>query len=230
MEQGRVHRVVAADGAAIAGRAHGQGPPLILVHGGLGDGETSWRFLLPQLVDRFTCYAMSTRGRGLSTDHPDHTLDALVGDVICFAESIGEPVSAMGHSSSLVLAAAGRTDAIVSVALHEPAVPSLAGEDGQMQDALARATGAAREGRLADAVRIFFEDSALFNEDEVAKLIQHSTYERMAPNVPAWCSELSEYGGAVAPLVLQLVRVPTLLLQGSRTPTWFRDSRPPDTP
>jgi hypothetical protein len=41
----RVHRVVSTDGTAIAARVHGEGRPLVLVHGGLGD-DTSWSELL----------------------------------------------------------------------------------------------------------------------------------------------------------------------------------------
>ena len=46
----------------------------------------------------------------------------------------------------------------------------------------------------------------------------------MAPNVPAWCQEMPEYAGATEPSVLAQVRVPVLLLQGTRTPSWFVDS------
>jgi pimeloyl-ACP methyl ester carboxylesterase len=77
----RVHRVVSADGTEISGRVQGQGPPLVLVHGGFGDGEVAWEALLPHLTDRFTCYLPSTRGRGLSGDNPDHSPPRLDEDV-----------------------------------------------------------------------------------------------------------------------------------------------------
>jgi pimeloyl-ACP methyl ester carboxylesterase len=50
----RVHRAVSADGTEISGRVQGQGPPLVLVHGGFGNGEVAWETLLPHLTDRFT--------------------------------------------------------------------------------------------------------------------------------------------------------------------------------
>ena len=69
----RIHRAVSADGTEIAGRVQGLGPPLILVHGAYGDGEIAWKALLPYLTDRYSCYLPSTRGRGLSSDNPDHS-------------------------------------------------------------------------------------------------------------------------------------------------------------
>ena len=88
----RTHRAVSSDGTEIVGRVHGHGPPLVLLPGGPGDSETTWRFLLPLLREHFTCYAMDTRGRGLSVDHPDHSPERLADDIVAFAESIGEPV------------------------------------------------------------------------------------------------------------------------------------------
>src|SRR6266508_3654173 len=75
----RIHRAVSADGTEIAGRVQGLGPPLILVHGAYGDGEIAWKALLPYLTDRYTCYLPSTRGRGLSSDNPDHSPPAPAG-------------------------------------------------------------------------------------------------------------------------------------------------------
>jgi pimeloyl-ACP methyl ester carboxylesterase len=221
----RIHRAVSGDGTEIAGRVHGQGPSLVLVHGGAGDGETAWRPLLPFLAGRFTCYTMSTRGRGLSAGHPDHSLERLVEDVTAFAESIGEPVGIVGHSSSLALAAAARTGAIAAVAVYEPAVPALASQDAADEEAaIERMMGAAGENRLEEAARIFCEESGLFNQEEVAALRAAGAYETMAPNVPAWCQEMPEYAGAVDSSVLERVGVPVLLLQGADTAPWFRDS------
>ena len=39
MTHTRVHRAVSADGTEIAGRVQGEGPALVLVHGGIGDGD-----------------------------------------------------------------------------------------------------------------------------------------------------------------------------------------------
>jgi pimeloyl-ACP methyl ester carboxylesterase len=222
---GAIHRAVSSDGTEIAGRVHDQGPPLVLVHGGAGDGETAWQPLLPFLASHFACYTMSTRGRGLSADHPDHSLERLVQDVTAFVESIGEPVGIAGHSSGLALAAAARTAAIAAVAVYEPAVPALASQSAAREaEAIERMMAAASDNRLSEAARLFIEESGLFNDGEVAALAAANAYAVMAPNVPAWCQEMPEYGGAVTPPVLAQVNVPVLLLQGADTAPWFRES------
>jgi pimeloyl-ACP methyl ester carboxylesterase len=103
-------------------------------------------------------------------------------------------------------------------------VPALSLDDPRPQHAIEHLLRAAREGRSTEAVRIFFEDSGLFHEEEVAALAGAGAYRLLAPNVPAWCREMAEYGGAVDPSVLARVDVPVLLLRGTRTAGWFRDS------
>ena len=73
MDNDRIHRAFSADGTEIAGRVHGQGPPLVLFHGAPHDGDLAWEALVPHLADRFTCYLPSWRGRGLSADSEDRT-------------------------------------------------------------------------------------------------------------------------------------------------------------
>ena len=129
----QIHRAVSADGTEIAGRVQGQGPPLVLVHGPVHDGDIAWGALLPLLTDRFTCYLPSLRGRGLSGDNPDHSppRSHFQEDVNAFVDSIGEPVYLMGWSDggSLALGAAAHSDAVAAVAAYEPAVWTLMRED-----------------------------------------------------------------------------------------------------
>ena len=128
---GRVQVAISADGTEIVGRVRGQGPPLVLVHGALGDGEVAYEALVPHLADRFTCYTPSTRGRGLSGDNPDHSPPRLQEDVTAFVDSIGEPVCLVGWSGSgaWVLGAAADSDSVAAVAIYEPGVIGVGGED-----------------------------------------------------------------------------------------------------
>ena len=155
---GQVQVAISADGTEIVGRVRGQGPPVVLVHGGWGDGEVAYEALVPHLADRFTCYTPSTRGRGLSGDNPDHSVQRLVQDVIAFIDTIGEPVHLVGWSGiEPPLGAAARSRAVSAVALFEGYVPPVAeeGDLANLGETIERTAAAAADGRLADAARAF---------------------------------------------------------------------------
>ena len=95
------------DGTEIGYFTSGVGPPLVLVHGGLGD-HTRWGALRPHLEPHVTVHAMDRRGRGASGDHPDYSIEreyedvaAVVDDV---AETSGARVTVYGHSSGGIYA------------------------------------------------------------------------------------------------------------------------------
>ena len=88
---GRVQVAISADGTEIVGRVRGQGPPLVLVHGALGDGGLPTRRWCPTLPTGSPA-TRRARGRGLSGDNPDHSPPRLEEDVTALVDSIGEPV------------------------------------------------------------------------------------------------------------------------------------------
>jgi pimeloyl-ACP methyl ester carboxylesterase len=179
MNEKRIHRAVSADGTEIAGRVVGEGSALVLVHGGIGHGDLAWKALLPHLTDRFTCYLPSTRGRGLSGDHPDHTPPRLVEDVTAFVDSVGEPVCLVGWSGSgpWCLGAAAQSDSVIAVAAYEPVVPGSGETDTpRLGAALEKVGMAAADGRLVDAVRAFA--AGICTDGEVAALEQTTFFER----------------------------------------------------
>jgi pimeloyl-ACP methyl ester carboxylesterase len=233
MTDTRIQRAVSADGTGIVGRVTGEGPALVLVHGGIGDGEYAWDALLPHLTDRFTCYLPSTRGRGLSGDNPDHSPPRLEDDVTAFVDSIGEPVDLVGWSGSgaWVLGAAARSASVSAVALFEPAVISVMGPDDHARTmAMAQQMGAAAsDGRLVDALRAFAP--WVCNDEELAALERTDFFERWPGGVPAMLRFVqgdAPYQGprSTDPEALAQVAVPVLLLQGQRTrlATWFTDA------
>jgi pimeloyl-ACP methyl ester carboxylesterase len=224
MSDTRIHRTVSADGTEIAGRVQGQGPPLILVHGGIGDGEFAWEALLPHLADRFTCYLPSTRGRGLSAENPDHSPPRLQEDVNAFVDSIDEPVCLVGWSGGgpWVLGAAAHSSSVAAVAAYEPVVGSMFGEDdlARIGAAMQQVGMAVADGRLVDAVRAFAP--GFCTDDEIAALEKTDFYERWAGGIPAMLKFLEEdasYEGtrSTDPEVLRQAIVPVLLLRGEQT-------------
>lgn len=227
----RTHRAVSADGTTIVGRVRGEGPPLVLVHGAVADGLSEWGELVPLLADRFTCYLPDLRGRGLSDDHPDHSREARVQDVVAFVESIGTPVVLVGASGGgmVCLGAAARTDALTALAVFEPPIFEAIDADTMTRfqasiDALAAGIA---DGRPMEAVGPFLE--LVTNEEEAAALSgDDGAMDDLAAYLPA---DLAEFRETVTPEgpsptaahVLARIEAPTLLLNGTRTAmrTWL---------
>jgi pimeloyl-ACP methyl ester carboxylesterase len=227
-----IHRAYSDDGTEIAGRVHGQGPALVLVHGQADDGELDWAGLLPYLTDRFTCYVPSTRGRGLSGEHPDLSPERRLEDITAFVDSIGEPVALLGtsHGGMLALGAAARSSAVAAAVAYEPPAPeALSEEEAQLfeepTDAMVRAV---TEGRMTDAMRSFVE--FVVNDDELAAFHAVDYVGTTAKYAPILLEELQldAQPGAfspTAPSVLAEITAPVLLLYGTRTPLrWFTDA------
>jgi pimeloyl-ACP methyl ester carboxylesterase len=230
VSENRIHRVVSDDGTEVAGRVQGEGPPLVLIHGGLGDGEQAWDPLLSFLEARFTCYLISTRGRGLSAEpaDDDYSLGRLVEDVVSFAEGIGQPVGLIGHSlgGALALGAAANSAAVSAVAVYEPAVFEAPSEVNPRAEAKAVRIGeAVAEDRLADAARAMVEGAV--TDDEMAAISRADVFESWATNVRVALQEAQQAGESQRPTptdasILTRIDVPVLYLYGSQTPsTWY---------
>ena len=208
-----VHRVASDDGTEIAGRVRGNGPPLVMVHGGLGDGNPDATFMLPFLVEHFTCYLISTRGRGVSAEHSDHSRERQYEDVAAFVEGIGGRVSVFGHSSGAVWVLGGAAlaaDACGAIALYEPALPvtGLVMSD----EAYGRYCAAVTEGRLTDAFWIAVDEIIVPTEEERAFFSMPGVVELCAPLLPAGVRELPELNRPTETASLKRLSMPVLLL------------------
>ena len=62
---------VSVDGLRVGYERVGDGPPVVLVHGYVGDGPTTWRPQLEVLADEFTLIAWDAPGAGQSADPPE---------------------------------------------------------------------------------------------------------------------------------------------------------------
>ena len=225
MDNPRTHYVTTTDGVAIGGAVHGQGPPLVFVHGMLADGDTDWQALLPHLTGRYTCYLPSYRGRGFSGDHPDLSTGRMVDDILAYVGSIEAPTGLVGWSSGAYLAlaaAAAQSDAVEAVAPFEPGILSLMDEQEQAAfgDAGARTGDLAAEGRWAAAARAFA--AWPFNDEEIAMAEGAGYFEaaaRYVPNLLSLLQQWGHYGGPTpdAPSVLGAISAPVLVLHGADT-------------
>ena len=219
------HYVTTTDGVTIGGTVHGQGSPLVFVHGMLADGDTDWQPLLPHLTGRFTCHLPSMRGRGLSGDHPDLSPGRMVDDILAYVDSIEAPTGLVGWSSGAYLAvtvAAAQSDAVDAVAPIEPGVLSLMDEQEQavFGNAAARMGKLAAEGRMTEAARAFA--GWPFNDEEIAMAEDAGYFEaagRYVPNLLSLLQQWGEYGGPTPddPAVLGAISAPVLVLHGADT-------------
>ena len=74
---------IEVDGLRIAYERAGAGPPLVLLHGYVGDGPTTWRPQLQGLGDDFTVVAWDAPGAGRSSDPPESF--GMAGYAACLA-------------------------------------------------------------------------------------------------------------------------------------------------
>jgi len=218
------HHVTTTDGVTIGATVHGQGPPLMFLHGMLGDGDLDWNRLVGHLTDQFTCHLPSMRGRGLSGDHPDLSYGRQVDDILTYVDSIGEPTGLVGWSGGAwpVLAVAAQSDAVAAVAPIEPEHVGLADEQelAAFGDAVARAAELATEGHLTAAVRPLA--AFVFNDEEIAVLEDTGYLEATGRYIPVllnFFQQLKEYEGPPPedPAMLGAISAPVLVLLGSDT-------------
>jgi pimeloyl-ACP methyl ester carboxylesterase len=63
--------VIEVDGLRVAYERAGAGPSLLLLHGYVGDGLTTWQRQIDGLCDEFTVVAWDAPGAGGSSDPPE---------------------------------------------------------------------------------------------------------------------------------------------------------------
>ena len=221
-------RVLSRDGTEIGYFTTGNGPPLVVVHGLLGD-HTRWSALRPFLEPHVTVHAMDRRGRGASGDHPDYDParepEDIAAVVDAVAEAVGSPVAVLGSSggASYAIWAARLTSNIRPLVLFEPpAGPVATFEPSGLQDRLDELLAAGdREEILLTAYRTIVG----LSEEQIAELRSQPSWQNRlaaAHTVPRELATPPER--LFDPEQAAQVTVPALVLVGSETPESFRAS------
>lgn len=115
--------VVAPDGTRLGWETTGDGPPVLLVHGGTAD-RGRWAATTPFLARHFGVHAIDRRGRGASTREAPgaYSLAREGQDLLACAEAIGGTIDVIAHSYGVLCAleavAAGAT--FRRLLLYEP--------------------------------------------------------------------------------------------------------------
>lgn len=206
--------VRSVDGTEIAFERAGQGPPVLLVHGGPSSGE-AWSLVAPHLRSRFTVVTMDRRGRGVSDDGPDYSLDIEAADVAAVADAIGGSIHLVAHSSgsAVALRTAPHLDALRSLTVYEPPI----GNDHWPDDLWDRIEELVDAGGADAATELFVRHIATPQELEALRATPE-VWERLRGSMPVAPRE----GRALVSNPLDLdevsqIDVPVLLLVGEGT-------------
>jgi pimeloyl-ACP methyl ester carboxylesterase len=225
-ENPTLSRVISKDGSEIGYFTSGEGLPLLLVHGGLGD-HTRWGALLPYLEAHFSVHALDRRGRGASSDHADYTIEREYADVATVVDAIandsGSPVAVYGNSYGGICAFGGAplTTNISRLALYEGWPPvnaeAFAPPEGYLEQAEAMLEAGERESVLEMTLRVVVK----MNEDELEAYKAHPSWpSRVAAAHTIPREERAFQETHFNPRRAAKITIPTLLLTGSQSPDW----------
>jgi esterase len=201
----------------------GNGPPLVCVHGTLGDFRT-WYSVLGPLSKKHRVIAVSLRH--LFPEHWDgiggaYQMSQHIDDTIAFIEKVGAPLDLMGHSRGGHLAfrvAQARPDLLRKVVLIEPG--------GSMDASLDPAESAARGPRIAisaekvragdieGALQNFFED---IEGEGSWRRVPAAAKQQLRDNVYSFLGQINESRKPYALADAQAIKTPTLLIGGGAT-------------
>jgi alpha-beta hydrolase superfamily lysophospholipase len=219
-------RVTSADGTSIVFDRSGTGPAVVLVHGAFtGRTHPILSEVAAILARWFTVFNYDRRGRGDSGDIQPYAVRREVEDLAALLEIAGGSAMVFGGSSGagLVLHAAAQNPAISKLALWEPpyhvdeSAPRLPHDFAAQLDALVR------NGRRADAVKLFMVEAAAVPAEAVAAMRLQPSW----PSIEAVAHTLSYEaavmgpGNALPAEVLAAITQPVLVLTGGNSPEWI---------
>lgn len=152
---------IEVDGLSIAYERAGSGPALVLLHGYVGDGRTTWAPQLEALSDSYTVIAWDAPGAGGSSDPPEDF--AMAG----YADALAAFVDALGLDRPHLIGLSFGGAVVIDVARRHPQLPrslvlasAYAGWRGSLPEEDA-------EARLRQALRL----SELSPDDFVGTLL-----------------------------------------------------------
>jgi pimeloyl-ACP methyl ester carboxylesterase len=217
--------VTSTDGTTIAVERSGSGPPVVFVHG-TGADRTSWSLIRPLLEDRITLYAVERRGRGRSGDTEPYAIEREFEDVAAVVESVGEPVSLVGHSygGTCVLEAARRVDELASLVLYEPAFP-VEGHALCTEEFLEEYEALLEAGERERALERFYSEVGELSPALIEALRSAPNWQPRVDAAHTVLRELrAEAGYEFDAARFEDVTAPTLLLTGSETLLYSKET------
>lgn len=222
------------NGAEFAHTRRGTGDMVILVHGAIGDMRT-WKNQLPRLAAKYDVVAYSRRGHFPDSHIPagtTYTVESHAQDLLALIHSMGGgPVRLVGHSygGAICAVVALKCPQLVrSLVLAEPSLFTLLLTQREGALALARSAAAMthvtaliREGRtergLNDYLNVILGPGGAEKITGFSRRVMLANAHTIEPMLNGMNG-----GGQFTAAHAAQIRVPTLLLRGEQTPTFFR--------
>lgn len=211
--------VVTPDGTPIAVFSEGEGPPIVLVHGGMSDHRNDAPFVA-EMARTFTVFAMDRRGRGASGDGGEYSIEREFEDIAAVvdqvADRMAEPVALWGHSygADCAMGAAALTGNIHRLMLYEPGL-GLTYPDGSVE-AVQAALAAGDNEAAAVAVMARVVEMTDAEVHYIQSLPTWTARVEIVPSVPR--EMIAENSWVYLPGWLDGVAADALLLAGSDSP------------
>ena|SRR5215207_840428 len=209
---------VDAGGHRVAYERRGEGPPVVLLHGYVGD-RRMWRSQIDELSDEFTVVAWDAPGYGGSSDpHEDFPLSAFADCLAAFIDALelGRPhVVGLSFGGGLALELFRRHPALPASLVLASAYAGWAGSlprelgEERLQQAL----------RLADLPPDHLVDElmpTMFSDSAPAELVEEFSASMREFHPAGLRANSRAFAEADLRDVLPRIDVPTLLLYGDR--------------
>jgi len=226
MHHDRTRHVRSRDGTEIAYHRGGVGPPLLLVHGSLGD-HTRWDALRPWLEPFATVYAVDRRGRGASSDGREYAIEREYEDVAAVIDAIAHESDApidvycSSFGGLCTFGAAQRTTNIARLALYEAWPPLHPDAFATPLPLVLRMESLLAEGRASEALELAYAEIVGLNGDEIARLRAASSWSNRVAAAHTVPREIRAFASvSFDAAAAARITAPTLVLVGSESPQW----------
>jgi pimeloyl-ACP methyl ester carboxylesterase len=219
--------VRSADGTAIAVWVDGEGPPMVLVHGGMNDHTTDRPFIY-ELRGGVTTFAMDRRGRGASGDAPEYAIEREFEDVAAVVDAVatrtGAPVTLWGHSygADCAMGAATLSSNVGRLVLYEPGL-GFASSDA-VNAAIEAIEMAVAAGDMERAALVAYKEVVGLTDEEIAFVRSSPAWPARLAAVPVLPREVrAEIDWVYGPGQFDAITAPTVLLAGADSPPAQQD-------
>lgn len=229
-----MQKVISKDGTPIAYDRLGSGPAVILVSGAMGT-RAHFTSLAELLAPHFTVFNYDRRGRGDSGDTLPYAMEREIEDIEALIGQAGGSACVYGISSGAILALEASSQLAASVsklALYEPPFILNNSRPPLPQDYVAQLNRAIAAGRRSEAVEIFMTKAILLPPEYLESMRNDPSWAEMEQIAHTLAYDGTIVGDTMSgkPLSPELVkrlaavRVPTLVMDGEMSDTFFHDA------